>query len=77
MFVVSPLSSLVNNRYVLTSFPRFEIDRFLTTGCCLVIQSELSVQLSEVELPPCAATALLSPAERGRGQLIHFLDFAA
>ena len=38
MFVVSPLSSLVNNRYVLTSFPRFEIDRFLTTGCCLVIQ---------------------------------------
>ena len=44
--------ALVNNRYVLTSFPRFEIDRFLTTGCCLVIQSELSVQLSEVELPP-------------------------
>ena len=30
--------ALVNNRYVLTSFPRFEIDRFLTTGCCLVIQ---------------------------------------
>ena len=41
MFVVSPLSLLVNNRYVLTSFPSFEIDRFLTTGCCLVIQEEL------------------------------------
>ena len=43
MFVVSPLSSLVNNRYVLTSFPRFEIDRFLTTGCCLVIQRALGI----------------------------------
>lgn len=39
--------ALVNNRYVLTSFPRFEIDRFLTTGCCLVIQRARALQAAQ------------------------------
>ena len=63
--------ALVNNRYVLTSFPRFEIDRFLTTGCCLVIQSDFS----QLKLSSNSADWLVRQGASPQCTLLDFLDF--